>query len=88
MLSFKIIITDPIGLHARPASKIASVAAKFQSNISLVSGTKKVSAKSIMFIMTLGAKTNTELEFIFDGSDEQAAHDAVREVILAENLGK
>ncbi len=84
MAEIKLTITDPAGLHARPASLVASTASKFESKITLVFGEKTADLKSIMNIMALGVKEGSEIQITAEGSD---ADEAIRtiEVAMKEN---
>lgn len=80
-------ITDPMGLHARPAGLLVKKAASFQSNITVknVGTGKKVDAKRIMGVMSLGVKQGNEIELSIEGDDEENAQEALS-VFLKENL--
>ena len=82
MIRQKVTLKNETGLHARPASELVKLSNKFKSNIELEVGEKKASAKSILGIMSLGIKANTEIEIICDGEDEQSA---MNEIIEAFN---
>lgn len=69
----KIILKNETGLHARPASELAKIASKYESNINLNIGDKKVNAKSILNIMAAGIKASTEIIIECDGKDEEEA---------------
>ena len=73
MIKEKVILKNETGLHARPAGELAKLASTFKSNINLNVNGKTVSAKSILGIMSLGIKTNTEIEIECDGEDEENA---------------
>ncbi|WP_339022920.1 HPr family phosphocarrier protein [Spiroplasma endosymbiont of Crioceris asparagi] len=73
MTSLKVTIIDPVGLHARPASILTKEASKFSSEIKIKSGEKEGNLKSIMNIMALAIKTNTEVTIMATGSDEKEA---------------
>ncbi len=73
MLKDKIILTNETGLHARPASELAKLAATFKSTIKLYVDGKTIDAKSILAIMSAGIKYNTEIEIECDGEDEEKA---------------
>ncbi|UUM19624.1 MULTISPECIES: HPr family phosphocarrier protein [unclassified Mycoplasma] len=88
MKELTVIITDPIGLHARPASNLVTTATKFSSNIKLVHGTKEANLKSIMNVMALGVKSGAEVTFKVDGVDEEAALKAIEAVIEKENIAQ
>lgn len=61
------------GLEARPVAIFVQVASQFESSIYVEVGTKKVNAKSIMGMMTLGLDAGEEVIVSADGSDEEAA---------------
>lgn len=84
MVTKKITITNTTGLHARPASELVALAKTFESKISLSNGTKTVNAMSPIHVLTLGAKSGTEIEVIAEGADETAAAEAI--VIFLEQL--
>ena len=73
MIKEKITLQNETGLHARPAGELAKLASAFKSNINLNVDGKTVNAKSILGIMSLGIKANTEIEIECDGEDEQTA---------------
>lgn len=73
MIKERIILQNETGLHARPAGELAKLASTFNSNINVSANGKKVSAKSILGIMSLGIKSNTEIEIECDGEDEEKA---------------
>ena len=61
------------GLEARPIAMLVQVASQFESEIHVLSGNKKVNAKSIMGMMTLGIDTGEQITICADGEDEEAA---------------
>lgn len=73
MIKEKITLQNETGLHARPAGELAKLAGTFNCNININANGKTVSAKSILGIMSLGIKTNTEIEIECDGEDEKEA---------------
>jgi phosphocarrier protein len=74
-------IINKLGLHARAASKLVSTASEYEAEVTLVREGQEVSGKSIMGVMMLGAARGTELELITDGPDEEAAADALAELV-------
>lgn len=78
----KIVLKNETGLHARPASELAKLAAKFNCDININVEDKKVNAKSILSIMAAGIKANTEIEIECNGDDEEIA---LKEIIEAIN---
>ena len=77
MRSFQYTITDPIGLHARPASGLAGLAKKFKSRITLIHGDKTGDAKSIIRILTLDVNAGSRIAVRAEGEDEEEALAAV-----------
>ncbi len=73
MVKDTIMLKNETGLHARPASELAKLAASFKSKITLNVNGKTVDAKSILAIMAAGIKYNTEIEIECDGEDEEKA---------------
>ncbi|MCM1568844.1 MAG: HPr family phosphocarrier protein [Roseburia sp.] len=61
------------GLEARPVALLVQEASKYDSIIYIQSGDKRVNAKSIMGMMSLGLDNGEELTVTADGTDEQAA---------------
>ena len=81
MISKNITIINKLGLHARAASKLVSCASRFESEVFLARQGNRVNAKSIMGVMMLAASKGVELELEIEGSDEQACHDAIVDLI-------
>ena len=73
MISKEITIRLENGLEARPVAMLVQVASKFDSSVYLEAGEKKVNAKSIMGMMSLGLDTGEKVRVIVDGADEAAA---------------
>ncbi len=73
MVRKEIKIINRLGLHARAAAKLVTLASEFESDIQLARGGRQVNAKSIMGVMMLAAGKGTSLELIATGADEQDA---------------
>jgi phosphocarrier protein len=71
-------VVNKLGLHARAASKLVQTASAYQAEVTLVRDHQRVSAKSIMGVMMLGAAQGTELGLVTEGPDEEAAYAAIR----------
>ena len=65
-------IENKTGIHARPASVFVQTATKFKSKIQIEAKGKKVDAKSILMLMSMGLVKGTELTIIAEGEDEAA----------------
>jgi catabolite repression HPr-like protein len=70
-------IKIPTGLEARPVAVLVQVASRYDSSIYIECEDKKVNAKSIMGMMSLGIAAGEEVTVIADGADEQ---DAINEI--------
>lgn len=73
MITKNMTIQIPTGLEARPVAIFVQVASQFESSIYVEVGTKKVNAKSIMGMMTLGLDTGEEVLVSAAGTDEELA---------------
>lgn len=73
MITKKITVAIPTGLEARPVALLVQVASQYESTIYVESETKKVNAKSIMGMMTLGLISGEEITVIANGTDEEKA---------------
>lgn len=69
------------GLEARPVAMLVQVASQFESTVYLEAGNKKVNAKSIMGMMSLGLDTGEKVTVITDGSDEAAAIEGIEKYL-------
>ena len=85
MKEIKYVVTDPLGVHARPAGLIVKMAAGFKSAITIMCGDKKADAKRIMAVMSMGIKPRNEITDTVEGEDQEAAAAAV-ETFLKENV--
>lgn len=85
MKEFKHIISDPEGIHARPAGLLVKKAVEFKSLITIELDGKSADAKRIFSLMSLGAKKNMELTVRIEGEDEEKAADEIK-TFLQDNL--
>jgi phosphocarrier protein len=81
MRSEQIEIINKLGLHARASAKLTQTAGRFQAEIWLTRKGRRVNAKSIMGVLMLAASKGSIIEIEVDGSDEEAALAALRELI-------
>jgi phosphocarrier protein HPr len=77
MTEKNIIIQNKLGLHARPAALVVSVASRFRSEIYLNKDGVEVNAKSIMGVMMLAAEMGSWILITADGQDEELAVQAL-----------
>ena len=85
MKEIKYVITDPLGMHARPAGMLVKAVAPYASKITVTAPTGTADAKRLMALMRLAAKQGMELTVTVDGADEEKAAAELRS-FLAANL--
>ena len=85
MKTFTYIITDEIGIHARPASLLVKEAKKYTSKIVLSANGKSAEATKLMAIMGLGVKNGQEVEIAIEGGDEEFAFEGMK-LFMEQNL--
>ncbi|MBE6939960.1 MAG: HPr family phosphocarrier protein [Ruminococcaceae bacterium] len=87
MFTQEITITNEVGLHARPATYFIQKANEFKSGIWVEKEERRVNAKSLLGVLSLGIMKGTTISLIADGADEQEAVAALRELIES-NFGE
>ncbi|MFV0529638.1 MAG: HPr family phosphocarrier protein [Lachnospiraceae bacterium] len=85
MKEFTYTITDPEGIHARPAGELVKLAAGFKSSIIMKKEEKSADIKRIFALMALGVKKGQAVTLTISGEDEETAAAAV-EAFLREHL--
>jgi phosphocarrier protein len=73
MVSRKVVVNNPSGLHLRPAGILCKTAIDFKSKITLRFNDTTANAKSVLGVLGACIKTGDEVEIICDGEDEQDA---------------
>lgn len=81
MIQTQLTIINKLGLHARAAAKFVACTSAFSSSIQAGRDGNMVDAKSIMSVMMLAAGKGTVLDIHIDGSDEEAALQALSNLI-------
>ena len=74
-------ISNKLGLHARASAKLTKLAGSFACEVWMRKGERRVNAKSIMGVMMLAAGMGSTVEIETDGTQEQAAMDALLALI-------
>ena len=74
-------IVNKLGLHARAAAKLVTLAARYRSDIRVKKDGREVSGKSIMGVMMLAAAKGSRITFRADGPDAQKALDAIEALV-------
>lgn len=85
MKEFKYVVTDPEGIHARPAGILVKQAAGYASSVKITKGDKTADAKRIFGVMGLAVKTGEEVTITVEGDDEDKAFTEL-EAFFKENL--
>ena len=73
------------GLEARPVALLVQVASQYESKIYVETENKKLNAKSIMGMMTLGLNAGESVVVSADGTDEQAAIENIEKYLSSHN---
>ena len=73
MFSKEVVVQNQVGLHARPATFFIQKANEFKSSVWVEKDERKVNAKSLLGVLSLGITKGTSIAIIADGADEQEA---------------
>jgi phosphocarrier protein HPr len=87
MPTITLTINHEAGLHARPAALFVQTAGKFASDITVTHGERSGNAKSVLSVLTLGAKQGAVVTISAEGEDAQEALDAIKELVES-NFGE
>lgn len=83
MISKEIVVQNQVGLHARPATFFIQKANEFTSSIWIAKDERKVNAKSLLGVLSLGITRGTSVSITADGADEEAAIDALTSLVAS-----
>ena len=81
MYSQEAVVNNQVGLHARPATFFIQKANEFKSAIWVEKEERRVNAKSLLGVLSLGIVGGTTIRIIADGSDEQLAVDGLVKLV-------
>ena len=84
MKSREVVITNASGLHARPATFFIQKANCYKCTLWVEKDDRKVNAKSLLGVLSLGIAKDMTIKLIADGSDEIDALDGLQNLILNE----
>ena len=85
MKNFSYVITDEIGIHARPAGLLVKEAKKYASKVVIKANGKSEEATRLMAIMGMGVKCGQTVEVEVTGDDEDTAFEGMK-AFFEENL--
>ena len=81
MISKEVLINNQVGLHARPATFFIQKANEFKSSIWVEKDERRVNAKSLLGVRSLGIVKGTTITLIADGSDQEEAIETLSKLI-------
>lgn len=81
MLTKEIVVNNQVGLHARPATFFIQKANEYRCGIWVERDDRRVNAKSLLGVLSLGITKGSTIRLIADGNDEQLAIDGLCELI-------
>ena len=81
MREVTVTLTNPDGLHARPAALFVKHSNKYESDIELIYNGNKINGKSIIGVMSLGAYEGEEITIVAKGIDEEDARADLQVII-------
>ena len=81
MFSKEVVVQNQVGLHARPATFFIQKANEFKSSVWVEKDERKVNAKSLLGVLSLGITKGTVITIMADGSDEETAVSTLVELI-------
>lgn len=83
MVSSEVTVSNSVGLHARPATFFIQRANSFKSSIWVEKDDRRVNAKSLLGVLSLGIVKGTSITIVADGTDEEEAVKTLVDVIEA-----
>ena len=81
MVSREVLVNNQVGLHARPATFFIQKANEFKCGIWVEKDGRRVNAKSLLGVLSLGIVKGTAITIIADGAEEDEAVEALNELI-------
>ena len=81
MFSKDVVVQNQVGLHARPATFFIQKANEFKASIWVEKEERRVNAKSLLGVLSLGIVGNTAIRVIADGADEEAAVESLVKLV-------
>ena len=84
MVTQEVVINNQVGLHARPATFFIQKANEFKSSIWIEKEDRRVNAKSLLGVLSLGIVKGTAVNLIADGNDENEAISTLSDLIASD----
>jgi phosphocarrier protein HPr len=86
-LTRRVVITNPQGLHMRPATAFAQLASQFDCTVTVARGSLPADGKSVLSLLLLVAEAGTELEVTVSGRDAAQALPRLADLLGAPDCG-
>lgn len=83
MKEFTYVVTDELGIHARPAGQLVKQAMGFKSTVTITAPKGSADAKRLMAVMKLSVKKGEEVKITCEGADEETCAAALEEFFKA-----
>jgi phosphocarrier protein HPr len=87
MVTREVVIVNQLGLHARAAARFVRLASQYVATVRVAKGARELDGKSILGLLLLGAARGTTIVIRTEGSDAEAAADALASLV-AEGFGE
>ena len=84
MVNKNVTVPNQVGLHARPATFFIQKANEFKSSVWVLKDERKVNAKSLLGVLSLGITKGTEITLVADGPDEVEAADELIKLVSSD----
>ncbi|MBR1597559.1 MAG: HPr family phosphocarrier protein [Lachnospiraceae bacterium] len=84
MITRRVVVTEPLGLHLRPAGVFCEESLKYESKIQIRKGTSLLNAKSVLGVLAARVQCGDEVELICDGPDEEEAITRLAEILTGD----
>lgn len=81
MITKEVMVNNPTGLHARPATLLVKRASTYKSDVSIEFNGKKANVKSLIGVLSLGVVKGSSIKVITSGEDEATAAEELIELI-------
>lgn len=87
MVTREVAIVNPLGLHARAAARFVRLASQYAATVRVAKGARELDGKSILGLLLLGAARGSTIVIRTEGSDAEAAADALA-ALVADGFGE
>ncbi len=83
MVTKEVVIQNQVGLHARPATFFIQKANEYKASVWIEKDERRVNAKSLLGVLSLGITKGTNVTIIADGADEEAAVNGLIQLVAS-----